>query len=97
MKKIIEHFKGKIDFEIKKEIKTIEEVLTIYKSLKFLIGSRLHSTILSYLVTTPFLCIEYQGFKARGTYSLTGSQHRVFTLTKINKELKKVKMNLIKY
>jgi len=74
-----------LNFEIIKNVDSLDDAFRIYKSLKFLIGTRLHSTIFSSLTKTPFINIEYQGFKSRGTYELLNLSNRVFTLKKIDK------------
>ena len=74
-----------IKFEVIKNINSLDNAFRIYKSLNFLIGSRLHSTIFSALTYTPFINIEYQGFKSRGTFELFNLSNRVFTLKKIDK------------
>ena len=81
---IINFFKGEINFEVKKDFNSIEDIYKTYKSLRFLIGSRLHSTIISFLAKTPFISIEYQGFKARGTYSLLNLNYRVFSINTLS-------------
>lgn len=80
----------KIGFTVIKNIDSVESAVKIYSQLDFLIATRLHSSILAFLASTPFLCIEYQGFKARGTFQLLGFPLRVFKLqnlsTKFNNE-----------
>lgn len=74
-----------INFEVIKNVNFLDDAFRIYKSLNFLIGTRLHSTIFSSLTKTPFVNIEYQGFKSRGTYELLNLSNRVFTLKNIDK------------
>jgi len=74
-----------INFEVIKNVNSLDDAFRIYKSLNFLIGTRLHSTIFSSLTKTPFINIEYQGFKSRGTYELFNLSNRVFTLKNIDK------------
>lgn len=76
---------SEIRFEIIKDLNSLDDAFRIYKSLHFLIGTRLHSTIFSSLTQTPFINIEYQGFKSRGTYELFNLSNRVFTLKNIDK------------
>ena len=78
-----------LKFEIVKNLNSLDDAFKVYNSLNFLIGSRLHSTIFSSLCYKPFINIEYQGFKSRGTYELLGLSERVFKIDTLDNIFKK--------
>jgi len=56
---------GVFNIFLKEDLST-NQMMQIYKNCHFLIGTRLHSCILSANVETPIIAIRYQGYKTQG-------------------------------
>ncbi|WP_047246856.1 polysaccharide pyruvyl transferase family protein [Maribacter thermophilus] len=73
MEKIHKELKTRgIDSLVLSEDFSVEEMVNIYSKCKLLIGTRLHSCILSAVAGTPVIAIRYQGFKTQGVMQQLG-------------------------
>lgn len=62
---------------VHEEDASLEELLKLYSSVKFLLASRLHSSIFAAIVGTPAVVLEYQQAKAEGAFKWLGRPNDV--------------------
>ncbi|KAB0321852.1 polysaccharide pyruvyl transferase family protein [Vibrio diabolicus] len=63
---VIERLDESVDYEVIDADRNYKQMLSIYSSLDFLIGTRFHSVIFAQISNVPSLAIAYGGNKTRG-------------------------------
>lgn len=61
-----------------------QEMVDLYASYKFIIGTRLHSCILALCAGTPVIAIKYQGYKTQGIMAEVGLEDYVLDIYDIS-------------
>lgn len=79
---LIRELTAKMDrFEIKYQVVSDDydasQMASLYSKCSILIGTRLHSCILSAVAATPVIAIRYQGFKTQGVMKMLGFENYV--------------------
>lgn len=72
-----------VDSLVLSEDFSVEEMINIYSKCKLLIGTRLHSCILSAVAGTPIIAIRYQGFKTQGVMQQLGLREFVHDINNL--------------
>lgn len=63
---VVERINPQVEYEIIDDDYNYKELMSIYKEMDFVVGTRFHSVIFSQIVGTPALAIAYGGNKSRG-------------------------------
>lgn len=92
---VIKKLDSVVDYEIIDDNYNYQELMSIYKNMDFVIGTRFHSVIFSQIVGTPALAIAYGGNKSRGIMRELGLEDYVIDIEEIDAtRLKNVVSNL---
>ncbi|MCG6285663.1 polysaccharide pyruvyl transferase family protein [Vibrio vulnificus] len=93
---VIEKLDDKVDYTVIDADRNYKQMLDVYSTLDYLIGTRFHSVIFAQISNIPSLAIAYGGNKTRGIMRKIGLEDYVIDIESISsEELEVVFNNLI--
>ncbi|TOL24322.1 hypothetical protein CGI03_02910, partial [Vibrio parahaemolyticus] len=90
---VIEKLDDKVDYTVIDADRNYKQMLDVYSTLDYLIGTRFHSVIFAQISNIPSLAIAYGGNKTRGIMRKIGLEDYVIDIESISSEELEVVFN----
>jgi len=81
---VVKQLGSEVNYEIIDDSYNYKELMSIYREMDFVVGTRFHSVIFSQIVGTPALAIAYGGNKSRGIMRELDLEEYVIDIDKID-------------